>query len=341
MRGQSDTRVGNDGIELVDLRRTFKRKSGRGLRRTTTDKVAVDGITLRVPPGEIVGWLGPNGAGKSTTIKMCTGILVPTSGSVRVMGLDPVEDRQTLARNIGVVFGQRSQLWWDLPVVESFTLLHRIHRTDANRHRAHLGDLVAMFGIKDQLETPVRQLSLGQRMRAELIAALLHEPSVLFLDEPTIGLDVVSKHAMREALLALRRDRGVTIVLTTHDLGDVRRLCDRVVVIDHGAVALDTTVDGLLERAGSRRTMVATFGDGSEVNRVQRHSAWPIGMAIAAMEGPRITFDIDLEQTTIATSLEVISAIAPLVDLVVQERDIEEIVRDLYSTTGMPGKPVL
>jgi ABC-2 type transport system ATP-binding protein len=323
--GEPTEATSEPAIVLENLRRSFVRKSGKGLRRTSQEVVAVDGISLTVPRGEIVGWLGPNGAGKSTTIKMCTGILVPTNGSVRVGGLDPVAQRRTLARTIGVVFGQRSQLWWDLPVEESFTLLHRIHRTEETRHR----ELVDLFAMKDQLTTPVRQLSLGQRMRAELVAALLHEPSVLFLDEPTIGLDVVSKHALREALLALRRDRGVTIVLTTHDLGDVRRLCDRVVVVDHGRVALDTNLEGLLARAGTHRTLVATFTSIEDAETVRTHRNIE-GVAVVAVDGPRVTFDVDLTQVTIPQALEAIGAVVPIADLSVEERDIEAIVRDLY-----------
>jgi ABC-2 type transport system ATP-binding protein len=315
-------------IELVDLQRTFTRRAGKGLRRKAVATNAVDGITLTVNPAEIVGWLGPNGAGKSTTIKMCTGILVPTGGTVRVCGLDPVTQRRELARRIGVVFGQRSQLWWDLPLADSFELLHRVHQTAADSHRSRLQNLVELFDIGSQLSTPVRQLSLGQRMRGELLAALLHNPEILFLDEPTIGLDVVSKHAVREALLALRKDAGVTIVLTTHDLGDVRRLCDRVTVIDHGKIALDTSLDGLLALAGSTRRLVVTYDDDA-ADIVSTHTI--SGCTVVGTEGPQAMIDVDLAVTSIPQAIESLSAIGRLADLTVEERDIEAVVRDLYT----------
>jgi len=315
-------------IELDHLHRSFTRRSGQGRRRGTTVMRAVDDITLRVETGEIVGWLGPNGAGKSTTIKMCTGILVPTSGSVRIVGLDPLGQRRHLARRIGVVFGQRTQLWWDLPLADSFELLHRIHRTGPADHRQHLGELVELLDIGPQLATPVRQLSLGQRMRGELIAALLHRPEVLFLDEPTIGLDVVSKHAVRAALLELRAVHGVTIVLTTHDLGDVKHLCDRVTVIDHGRIALDTTLEGLLARAGNRRRLVAVFDDG----RAEVLCAPTVeGATAVSFDGPRATYDVDLSATSIPRVIERLGTFGLLADLSVEERDIEAVVHDLYT----------
>jgi ABC-2 type transport system ATP-binding protein len=256
---------------------------------------------------------------------MCTGILVPTSGTVRVAGLDPVAQRRELARRIGVVFGQRSQLWWDLPLGDSFELLHRIHRTGASEHKSRLAGLLAMLEVAALVDVPVRQLSLGQRMRGELVAALLHGPELLFLDEPTIGLDVVSKHAVREGLLALRRDHGVTIVLTTHDLGDVRRLCDRVTVMDQGRIALDTTLDGLMARSGARRRVVATFDD----NAAPLVSSFE-GAELISTEGPRAVFEVDLERTSMADALARLSSVARLADLVVEERDIEAVVRELY-----------
>src|SRR4029079_320072 len=184
---------------------------------------AVDGVTFGLAPGECVGYLGANGAGKSTTIKMLTGIPVPTSGTVRVCGLEPVHERTTLARRIGVVFGQRSQLWWDLPLRDSFRLLGAIHRLPTSAWQPRLAECVQLLEMEPFLDTPVRQLSLGQRMRGEVTAALLHDPSILYLDQPTIGLDVVSKSRVREFLASVNASRGVTIVLTTHDLSDVER----------------------------------------------------------------------------------------------------------------------
>ena len=227
-------------IEVEALSRTFRvarRREGslfRRLGRDYADVRAVDGVSFTIAPGEIVGYIGPNGAGKSTTIKMLTGILVPTSGTVRVAGLDPWRRRTELARRIGVVFGQRTQLWWDLPLRQSFELLRHIYRVPEARHRANLQRYVALLDMEGFLETPVRQLSLGQRMRGELVAALLHDPEILYLDEPTIGLDVVAKARIREFLLALGPERGTTVLLTTHDMGDIERLCRRVLIIDRG-----------------------------------------------------------------------------------------------------------
>ena len=221
-------------IETRDLVRDFKKTR------------AVDRMTFSVEPGEAVGYIGANGAGKSTTIKMLTGILKPTSGHVRTCGLDPMRQRVEVARRIGVVFGQRSQLWWDLPLRDSFAILGADPPDGRRRRpRARTDLLVEQLEMGPQLGTAVRSLSLGQRMRAEIAAALLHSPELLILDEPTIGLDVLSKQRLREFLVAERREQGTTLLLTTHDMGDIERLCDRVLVVDHGRLAFDGTLTGL------------------------------------------------------------------------------------------------
>ena len=213
--------------------------------RKSAPFTAVDGIDLRVAPGELVGYIGPNGAGKSTTIKMLTGILTPSSGLLRVAGFEPQRDRVKLARRIGVVFGQRTTLWWDLPLKDSFTLLQRLYKIPPDRYAANLAYYTEALDLGPFLDRPVRQLSLGQRMRGDITAALLHDPAVVYLDEPTIGLDVVSKHAVREFLSDLNRRTGTTILLTTHDIADIERLCSRVVAIDHGRVTYDGSLDEL------------------------------------------------------------------------------------------------
>ncbi|MFF4776459.1 ATP-binding cassette domain-containing protein [Microtetraspora fusca] len=218
---------------------------GRSFRIRGTTVHAVRDLSFHVAAGEFVGCLGPNGAGKSTTIKMLTGILAPTSGRVTVAGLDPTRRRTAVAREIGVVFGQRTTLWWDLPLRDSFELVRLLYKVDRVRFRERLGELTERLGLGGFLTTPVRQLSLGQRMRGDIAAALLHDPSLLVLDEPTIGLDVVSKAEVRAFLRDLNTERGTTVVLTTHDVGDVERLCRRVILIDHGRLAFDGTVDEL------------------------------------------------------------------------------------------------
>lgn len=216
-----------------------------GRRRARTTVHAVRDLSFTVEAGEFVGYLGPNGAGKSTTIKMLTGILAPTSGRIQVAGLDPTRRRTALARRIGVVFGQRTTLWWDLPLRNSFTLVRHLYKVDRVVFHRRLEELSDLLGLAEFMNTPVRQLSLGQRMRGDITAALLHDPAVLVLDEPTIGLDVVSKAAMREFLRLLNADRGTTVLLTTHDLGDIEKLCRRVMVIDHGSLTFDGTLDDL------------------------------------------------------------------------------------------------
>jgi ABC-2 type transport system ATP-binding protein len=312
-------------IDVRDLERTFDvRRRVEGRRRRVRDSVlAVHDLTFSVEAGEMVGYIGPNGAGKSTTIKMLTGILVPTGGQVRVAGLDPSRDRVELARRIGVVFGQRSTLWWDLPLRDSFDLLQKMYRIAPARYRDNLDRFVDLLDLGDQLDTPVRQLSLGQRMRGDITAALLHDPEVLYLDEPTIGLDVVSKGRLREFLRALNDERGTTLVLTTHDLQDIEALCDRVIVIDHGTSVFDGPLAALHEQGGSTRTLVVDLVD----------EALPIevpGAVVRRVEGPRQWLSFPAE----ASAAPVVAAVAAsydVADLSIQEPDIEDVIRELYS----------
>jgi ABC-2 type transport system ATP-binding protein len=312
-------------IEVNDLERTFDvRRRVEGRRRRVRDSVlAVHDLTFSVDAGEMVGYIGPNGAGKSTTIKMLTGILVPTGGQVRVAGLDPSRDRVELARRIGVVFGQRSTLWWDLPLRDSFDLLQKMYRITPARYRDNLDRFVDLLDLGDQLDTPVRQLSLGQRMRGDITAALLHDPEVLYLDEPTIGLDVVSKGRLREFLRALNDERGTTLVLTTHDLQDIEALCDRVIVIDHGTSVFDGPLAGLHEQGGSTRTLVVDLVDEAPPIEVP-------GAVVRRVEGPRQWLSFPTE----ASAAPVVAAVAAsydVADLSIQEPDIEDVIRELYS----------
>jgi ABC-2 type transport system ATP-binding protein len=290
---------------------------------------AVDGVDLAVEQGEMLGYIGPNGAGKSTTLKMLTGVLAPTAGTVRVCGLAPVPQRTQLARRIGVVFGNRSQLWWDLPLAESFTLLRHIYRVPAAEHAARLDDCIARLDLDDFLATPVRQLSLGQRMRGELTAALLHAPEVLFLDEPTIGLDVVSKQAVRAYLTELGRTGDTTVVLTTHDLADIERLCHRLVVIDRGRVVHDGSLESLHARYGSRRKVVVDF-DEPPAGQVELPG---VQVESVSADGLRVTYALD-GTVTAGDLVARLASEAALRDLAVVEPDIEEVVTRLYADSS-------
>jgi ABC-2 type transport system ATP-binding protein len=242
-------------IAASDLGKTFSTKIGKGIRRETKVVNAVQGFNLHVTRGEMVGFIGPNGAGKSTTIKMITGVLAPSTGNIRVLDLTPLTHRRQLTKQLGVVFGQRSQLWWDLPVEDSFSLLRHVYKRTQQQHQFALNELVELFELSSFIDSPVRSLSLGQRMRAEIAAALLHQPDLLVLDEPTIGLDVVAKAAVRSALSAMNKARNVTMLLTTHDLADIEQLCDRVVIIDHGRIVEDGPLNTVTARYGPTATL--------------------------------------------------------------------------------------
>src|SRR5215470_17906382 len=287
-------------IRVEGLNKTFcvsKRRKGLlgGLRSVVDPEVrvvhAVQDLSLNVERGEMIGLVGPNGAGKSTTIKMLTGILVPSSGTMRVAGFDPVQQRRELASRIGVVFGQRSQLWWDLPLIDSLRLLRHLYRVPEARHNANLASLRALLELDEFIDTPVRQLSLGQRMRGDLAAALLHDPEILYLDEPTIGLDVVAKARIREFLLAINAERNVTVLLTTHDMDDVEMLCPRMVIIDHGRKLYDGATAAIRERFGTERTLIAVL-DPAEVDRLPRGGpgdmVLPAGVRLVNVDGPRL-----------------------------------------------------
>jgi ABC-2 type transport system ATP-binding protein len=314
-------------VDVRDLRREFvvSRAAGR-VRRTKHVVAAVDGVTFGIESGECVGYIGANGAGKSTTIKMLTGILVPTSGTVRVCGLDPVRERTTLARRIGAVFGQRSQLWWDLPLHESFRLLAAIHRLAAASWQPRLAECVELLEMSPFLDTPVRQLSLGQRMRGEVTAALLHSPSLLVLDEPTIGLDLLSKERLRGFLVRERTERGTTVLLTTHDLPDIERLCDRLLVVDRGRLAYDGSLPDLVTRVGAERVLVVDLAEpGPPLAGIP-------GTTLRTVEadGLRQHLAFRPEETTAAAVVAAVSARAELRDLAITEPDIEDVVRRLY-----------
>ncbi|MEU7829458.1 MULTISPECIES: ATP-binding cassette domain-containing protein [unclassified Nonomuraea] len=276
------------------------------LTRQYDERIAVDDVSFEIPEGEVVGYLGPNGAGKSTTVKMLTGILTPTSGLIEVAGRVPWRDRKANARSVGVVFGQRSQLWWDLPLIESLRLVGDLYDVPADRFTTSLRRMRDLLGLDDFLDTPVRQLSLGQRMRGDLAAAMLYEPPILYLDEPTVGLDVLAKQAVREFISDTNQAGRTTVVLTTHDLADVEALCKRIIVIDKGRVLYDGGIDAL----------VTAY-------------APPRRLAIHLADGQTRTFDI-AGGASVPELIGQVAAEQTIRDLSIQEPDLEGVIKQLY-----------
>jgi ABC-2 type transport system ATP-binding protein len=284
---------------------------------------AVDGITFQIERGELVGYIGPNGAGKSTTIKMLTGLLVPTSGQLSVNGRVPWRERKAHVATIGAVFGQRTTLWWDLPTIESLELLRYVYKVPADRFERNLNEFRALLELDPFLGTPVRSLSLGQRMRADLCAALLHDPPLLFLDEPTIGLDVVAKERIRQFIQHINAERHTTVILTTHDLSDVERLCKRVMIIDHGHLLYDGQLDALRERFGGQRELVVDMAEPYAEVSVE-------GAQVVGRENLRVTYRFDGRQVSASELIGRLSDRYSIRDLRVREPDIADTVRRIY-----------
>jgi ABC-2 type transport system ATP-binding protein len=312
-------------IEVEGLRKRFRTRRG--------PVEAVAGIDFRVQPGEFVGYAGPNGAGKSTTVKIMSGILLPSDGRVLVDGLVPYRDRKRLARRIGVVFGQRSQLWWDLPLRESFDLIGHLYRIPAADRAARLSRLDEVLGLGPLLAVPVRSLSLGQRMRAELAAAVLPAPRVLFLDEPTIGLDVEARAAVRDFLRELNAEQGTTVILTTHDLDDIARLCNRLIVIDHGRIVFDGTIDQLHAAYGSTRMLLVDLAD--QEDTLVPGPGWA-GARVVRAEGHRRWIRFARDQVSAAELVARVLAEHQVLDLSIVEPDIEDVIRRIYRGDAPP-----
>lgn len=284
---------------------------------------AVDDISFEIAPGELVGYLGPNGAGKSTTIKMMTGLLVPTDGDLRVNGYLPWKERQAYVARIGAVFGQRTTLWWDLPVIESLALLQHIYKIPSALFEKNLAEFKELLGLEAFINTPVRSLSLGQRMRADICAALLHNPDILFLDEPTIGLDVVAKERIRQFIRHINKEHGTTVILTTHDLSDVEKLCERVMIIDEGKMLFDGKLANLLARFGGQRQLVVDFADAYADHTI-------VGAEIVERDGLRVTYQFERDAMTASELIGALSAKFRIQDLTVREGDIEATIRRIY-----------
>jgi len=293
---------------------------------------AVDGISFQIDAGELVGYLGPNGAGKSTTIKMLAGLLVPSGGELWVNGRVPWKQRKAHVATIGAVFGQRTSLWWDLPVIESLELLQHVYRIPARRFRRNLDDFTTLLELGPFLDAPVRSLSLGQRMRADICAALLHDPAILFLDEPTIGLDVVAKERIRQFILHVNREHRTTVLLTTHDLLDIERLCERVMIIDHGKLLFDGALSALQEQFGGQRELVVDLAHQYDDLAVS-------GAEVVAQEGTRITWRFERQAITASELIGRLSARFQIRDLQVREPQIEDTVRRIYEERLLEDPP--
>ena len=284
---------------------------------------AVNDISFNIDEGELVGYIGPNGAGKSTSIKMLCGILVPTSGEILVNGLVPHKERMTNARQIGAVFGQKTQLWWDVPVIESLRLFRDMYKVSDEQFKYNLNLFNELLDLHEFQNTPVRQLSLGQRLRADLAAALLHNPRLLFLDEPMIGVDVVVKERMRTFIKEINHDRKVTILLTTHDMTDIEKVCSRIMIIDHGHIVYDGNIEKMRAQYGTQRRLVVEFEE--EVPEFSVPHA-----TLTKTEGRKKWFAFDRFETNPSTLIAYVSSQYPILDLAVEEPEIESIVRTIY-----------
>jgi ABC-2 type transport system ATP-binding protein len=300
-----------------------------------TDKAAVDGITFRVAQGEMVGYIGVNGAGKSTTIKLLTGILIPTNGQVRVLGRDPHRQRVANARQVGVVFGQRSQLWWDLALIESLNLIARIYELQPARYKTLLEQFCDTLELGELLAVPIRSMSLGQRMRAELAATLIHEPPIVYLDEPTIGLDLIVKERIREFIRQTNRQNDTTVILTTHDLGDIEELCQRVIIIDAGKLIYDGPIETIKARFGKYRAM--TF----ELAHAAGSLELPPGAEIEPDGGGERRLRVRFDRTRLSASqvAAAVMAQAEVADFSIHEPDLAAIIRQIYNGALLEETP--
>lgn len=318
-------------IRLDHINKSFRvarRQSGFGqavkalVSRKTETIHALQDVSFTIERGEMVGYIGPNGAGKSTTIKVMCGILTPDSGTCEIAGRVPWRDRINHVRDIGVVFGQRSQLWWDVPVCDSFDLIRDIYQVDAARYQKTLDELVALLNLSDILKTPARTLSLGQRMRCEIAASLLHQPKILFLDEPTIGLDAVSKIAVRQFIRRLNTDYGTTVILTTHDMQDIEALTERILLIGRGRILLDGSLQELKKRASARKKLTVEFiGPAPIISS---------GMQMIEQREGRMIIELNPEACSVSDAIALLAAGSEIQDLSVADISAEEMVAELY-----------
>ena len=323
-------------IAVEGLRKVFVARVGGGwgglLRRRTREVEAVAGVSFVVEPGELVAFLGPNGAGKSTTIKMLTGILHPSGGEASVLGLVPWRERRQLAYRIAAVFGQRSQLWYHLPPADTFDLLAHIYELDRATYRARADRLIERFEIGPYLQTPVRRLSLGERMRCEIAAALLHGPEAIFLDEPTIGLDVIARQRIRELVREMNREEGSTVFLTSHDAGDVEQVCRRAIVVNHGRIVCDAPIAQLKREFLRTRVVRLTFAEPTVVEAVE-------GASVRQDDPHRATLEVDLDRAPIEAVIGRVVGRYPVEDIAVGEPPMEEVIAAIYQRQAAVEAP--
>ncbi len=326
-------------MKLVKEFRGTKRRPGLGgavrdlFHREYSSMRAVDDISFSIEPGEMVGYIGPNGAGKSTSVKMLTGILTPTSGEVRANGFVPYKQRMAYAATIGVVFGQRTQLWWDIPVIESFRLLKEIYSVSDSDYKARLKQFDDILGLSEYMSQPVRKLSLGQRMRCDMAAALLHNPPLLFLDEPTIGLDLLAKEAIRKFLKETNQEFGTTMLLTTHDLVDIEELCDRLMLIDHGRILFDGPLSELKARVGQQSQVRFDLKDPEQANAIEALQL--DGVACEKRDPLTCSLVFDRDRHTTGELIRQVVAVADVRDIVIEEESIESIIRRVYTNSAV------
>lgn len=293
------------------------------IKKNTTEVKALQNVSFDINAGELVGYIGPNGAGKSTTIKIMSGILTPTEGICRINGLIPWKDRKEHVKNLGVVFGQRSQLWWDVPVLDSFDLLKDIYRIDEDKYQEMLKDLVEHLRLEEFLNVPVRQLSLGQRMRCELAASLLHNPPILFLDEPTIGLDAVSKIAVRKFIKEINQKYNTTVILTTHDMDDIEAICDRVIVIGKGKKLFDGNIQDLRSEVTNERKLIVDYDNGYVEPDIE-------DARLVEQTGSRVEYRFDPDKVKASELIHRVSSDYDVMDVLVETISIEEVITRLY-----------
>ncbi len=287
-------------------------------------KRAVEKINFSIEKGDMVGFIGPNGAGKSTTVKMLTGILTPTDGEISILGMSPSKQRKKIASNIGVVFGQRTQLWWDLPVSDTFDLLKSIYRIQDKVFKSNMDLFNELLGLNEFISQPVRQLSLGQRMRADIAASLVHDPDVILFDEPTIGLDVVAKEKIREFIKVVNKEKNTTMLFTTHDMMDIEKTCKRMIIIDHGTIIYDGTVDQIKDRYGKKRTIVAEFAQNAA------NIILPKGVEMLEEADNKKHMQFNRDEVQVSDVISYLTSNYNILDLTIKEPEIESIIREIY-----------